>query len=57
MGALMHQGTIGESDKVKLLEMGFSRAKTDEVKMLKFFETEATQRASGATFGTCTRMR
>jgi hypothetical protein len=44
MGALMHQGTIGESDKVKLLEMGFPGAKTDEVKMLKFFETEATAR-------------
>jgi hypothetical protein len=44
MGALMHQGTIGESDKVKLLEMGFPGARTDEEKMLRFFESEATAR-------------
>jgi hypothetical protein len=40
----MHQGTIGESDKAKLLEMGFPGSRTDEVKMLKFFESEATAR-------------
>ena len=44
MGALMNQGTIGESDKVKLLEMGFPGARAGEVKMLKFFESEATAR-------------
>ena len=57
MGPLMHQDTIGESDKIKMLNMDFPGPKSDEVKMLKIFESEVTACEWCNLCGTCTCSR